>query len=218
MIPVVVGVVPGQGDGIVGRRGGQACRSVGDGRRRGVDVVPAGPLALPVPVDGLDAVGVVSVGLYRIVGVGGGRRTRVRHQNAELAPLIVHADAPQDHVAGDAVVTGVVPAEDHLAVGCRGFEAPGLGGRLRGFRRRHRIRGRAGQRLVIAFIVGEADLNLNGLAQFAIGKGVCVACSPADVHIVSQPLVSEGSVLQPRRRPRCPTCPLPASRPPARSR
>ena len=52
----------------------------------------------PVLVDGLDPVGVVSTVLYRIVGVGGRRRSLVRHQFTELAPGIVHADAPQDLV------------------------------------------------------------------------------------------------------------------------
>jgi hypothetical protein len=52
----------------------------------------------PVLVDGLDPVSVVSTVLYRIVGVGGRRRSLVRHQFTELAPGIVHADAPQDLV------------------------------------------------------------------------------------------------------------------------
>ena len=52
----------------------------------------------PVLVDGLDPVSVVSTVLYRIVGVGGRRRSRVSHQFTELAPGIVHADAPQDLV------------------------------------------------------------------------------------------------------------------------
>ena len=65
---------------------------------QGFDVEPAGPLAHPVLVDGLDAVGVVSAGRYRVVGVGGRRCARVSHQFTELAPGIVHADAPQDLV------------------------------------------------------------------------------------------------------------------------
>ena len=82
---------------------------------------PAGPFAHPVPVDGLDAVGVGSIGLYAVVGVGGRRRPRVRHQHTELAPGIVHADAPQDDVASDGVVVRVVPGQDHLVVGRRGL-------------------------------------------------------------------------------------------------
>ena len=67
-------------------------------------------------------------------------------------------------------------------------------------------------------IVGEAHLNLNGLTLVAIGQGVCGACCPADVHVVSQPLVSEGSVREPVGvgDPRCVR--LPASLPPARCR
>ena len=102
-----------------------------DGRRRRgrrVDVDPARALAHPVRVAGLDAVGVGRAGLYGIVGVGGGGAARVRHQFTERAPDIVLAHAPQDDVAGDAGVLGVVPGEDHLIVGRRGGEARGLGG------------------------------------------------------------------------------------------
>ena len=48
----------------------------------------------PVLVDGLDPVSVVSTVLYRIVGVGGRRRSRVRHQLIEVALGIVVAVAP----------------------------------------------------------------------------------------------------------------------------
>ena len=96
---VVAGVVPGERHLVMGSRGVQAG---GLGRYRhfqGFDVEPAGPLAHPVLlVDGLDAVGVVSAGRYRVVGVGGRRCARVSHQFTELAPGIVHADAPQDLV------------------------------------------------------------------------------------------------------------------------
>ena len=81
----------------------------------------------PVLVDGLDPVSVVSNVLYRIVGVGGRRRSRVRHQLIEVALGVVVAVAPEDHVPGDAVVAGVVPGERHLVMGSRGVQAGGLG-------------------------------------------------------------------------------------------
>ena len=82
----------------------------------------------PVLVDGLDPVSVVSTVLYRIVGVGGRRRSRVRHQLIEVALGVVVAVAPEDHVPGDAVVAGVVPGERHLVMGSRGVQAVGLAG------------------------------------------------------------------------------------------
>ena len=103
---VLHGSVPGQDDLPVSQYGGEAgggqVRRVGFRlrRRRGVDMEPAGALAHPVLVDGLDAVGVGGAGRHCVVGVGGGGAARVRHQFTEVAPFIVDADAPQDHVAG----------------------------------------------------------------------------------------------------------------------
>ena len=57
----------------------------------------------PVLVDGLDAVQCSEYWTshnYRIVGVGGRRRSRVRHQLIEVALGVVVAVAPEDHVPG----------------------------------------------------------------------------------------------------------------------
>ena len=118
----------------------------------------------------------------------------ILYQVGELALCVDISVAPQDDVAGDAVVAGVVPAQGHRVVGCRGGQARGTGGRLRG---RHCVRGRAGQRLIIARVVGEGHLHFDGLAFVGIGQGVGAVRRSSDCVVVGQPLVGEGDVLQP---------------------
>ena len=100
-------------------------------RKNPAEYDPAERSLTPVLVDGLDPVSVVSTVLYRIVGVGGRRRSRVRHQLIEVDLGIVVAVAPEDHVPGDAVVAGVVPGERHLVMGSRGVQAGALESRVR---------------------------------------------------------------------------------------
>ena len=128
---VVVGVVPGEGHRVVRDLGGESRgrrRRLGRGCSRGVDVEPARTLAHPVPVDGLDAVGVGSLSRHGVVGVAGGRAARVIHQLSELALGVGIAVAPQDDVAGNAVVVGIVPGQDHLVVRRRRRQPRGLVG------------------------------------------------------------------------------------------
>ena len=88
---------------------------VGYARCRRVDVDPARAFARPVPVDRLDPVGVASLRRRGVVGVRAGGGARVRDQFSELALSEGIPVTPQDHVAGDALVLGVVPGKDHLA-------------------------------------------------------------------------------------------------------
>ena len=115
-------------DSPVGLAGGSAACPSGSGAAGMSMWEPARTRAHPVRVDRLDAVGVGRIGRHCGVGIGGRGTTRIRHQYTELAPGIVLAHPPQDDVAGDAGVAGVVPGQDHLIVGRRGREARGLGG------------------------------------------------------------------------------------------
>ena len=107
--------------------GSAACSSSGGRGRRYVDVEPAGALAHAVLVDRLYPVGVGGVGLYGVVGVGGRSAARVRRQLTELAPFVVLADAPQDHVARNAFVIRVIPSKRYGVLGDLCGKPRGLG-------------------------------------------------------------------------------------------
>ena len=61
---------------------------------------------------------------------------------------------------------------------------------------RDRRRRRAGHRLLVAVIVGEGHMNLDGFARVCRNYGVAGGRGAVDVSIVGEPLVGEGCVGQ----------------------
>ena len=99
-----------------------------DPRSGGVGPGPAGYLAEPVGVDGLDAVHVPPLGVDGVVDIGGVRGAGVGSDRPEGSLGVDALVAPQDHVAGDAAVAGVVPTQRDRVVGHLCGQPDGLGG------------------------------------------------------------------------------------------
>ena len=80
-----------------------------------------------VGVDGLDAVHVAPLGVDGVVDIGGVRGAGVGRDRPEGALGVDVLVAPQDHVAGDGVVAGVVPTQRDRVVGHLCGQSRGLG-------------------------------------------------------------------------------------------
>ena len=127
----------------------------------------------------LDPIDVAPFGFHVPVHVGCGSAAGVLNMHLELARPIHRPVAPQDLVAGDAVVIGVVPGQRHDVMFCRSGQARRLGRRFLRFRFglrfrlcRHRRSCLAGQRFPIARVVGETHPHHDDQAR--VDRNQCV--------------------------------------------
>ena len=92
------------------------------------------------------------------------------------------------------VVPSVTPVVQDLAIGQRQGGAVHCGRLELQARRRHHG-GRAGQRLLVAGIVGEGDPHPDGLAHVSRHYGVGGAGGAGDIRVFGQPLILEDRVI-----------------------
>ena len=187
---------------------GRLARGRAVGRRRRVVVVGEG-----------DGSGIVRRRCHGVAGsrqdghrdgtVGLVHRVVVRAHQERLVAQHGHGDRLRPDLTGLGVVAGLgyrdidahrrnldrLQLDDESAEAAFHLVRPGhyLDHRKRRLRRRHRARGRAGQQLVVAGVVGETHCDRDELARVGAGQGVAGGGSPDDGLVVSKPLVGEGS-------------------------